>query len=179
MKKNVVILFFVSLIFLPSCLNESKFETTPAVLIDQNLIVNGTDTIGVKYLADESKYCFDTIAVDDTLCIWMAFDAVGNNLTKGVINYKSEFAELTVVANEDLSEVITPTVADGSYSIDVITGYRAIILQLLYVPVKAGTGELQVRVESDSQYSPAQLNILTPIREKEVVLELDTTPGEE
>ena len=176
MKRNLLILFVLGCILLPSCLNNGKYETTPAISDDRGMLVNDTDTIGVTYLIEQQKYCLDTIAVEDTLYMMVIFDAVGNQITKASITYLNEFANLIVTESEELNEITTPTVTENSFSCTVVEGYRGIILELRYIPIKVGTGEMVLRVESDSEYSPAELRILTPIREKAVEPEPEPEP---
>ncbi|MBR1808403.1 MAG: hypothetical protein IJ776_03345 [Paludibacteraceae bacterium] len=162
MKKNILPLLFVSLIVLQSCLN-SKYETTPAVMVDPVILVNDTDTVTYLYNNDLSQYCTDTLLVGDTVMFTIIYDALGNNLTKAQIKYQPEYAYFSAVLSSQLEDVVTQTESDGGFVLDVATGYRAIVFQFKYVPLKAGLAKLEFRVESDSQYSPVEASILTPI----------------
>lgn len=165
MKKLVLPLFSLLMALLTSCLN-GKYETTPSVIVDPVILVNETDTIGIIFNVQESKYSTDTMFIGDTLLISVAFDAVGNNLTAGQIKYQSEYADLNVLDVDKLGDVFTPTVATDSYSFTIATGYRGVVLQFQYVPKKVGKAQLDFVVQSDSEYSPSSLTLLTPITER-------------
>ena len=165
MKKNILPLLFVSLIALQSCLN-SKYETTPAVMMDPIILVNDTDTVTYAFNDDLNQYSTDTLFVGDTVMFAIVYDALGNNLTKAQIRYQPEYADFSAVLSSQLEDVVTRTESDGSFVLDVATGYRAIIFQFKYIPLKAGLAKLEFRVESDSQYSPVEASVLTPIATK-------------
>jgi hypothetical protein len=176
MKKILTVLILALLVVLPSCLNNGKYETTPCILIDKDMIVNGEDTLGARFVVEENKFCLDTMVVGDSLQLLVLFDAVGNNITKASVSYLNEFASLQVHESEDLVDIITSTITDNSYSCTVEKGYRGIYFEMTYVPIKAGKGEIDFRIESDSEYSPAELKILTPIVEEVSTPEPDPEP---
>lgn len=166
MKKSH--LTFSSLILvavMSSCLN-GKYETTPQIQIDSRIFINHTDTIGIFYNIKESKYSTDTLYVGDSATIIVAFDAIGNNITAGQINYEAQYATISVDGIEELGNIIIPSISDSSYRFTVAQGYRAVMLAVNYVPVKAGRAQIDFIVESDSEYSPSALSLLTPIADK-------------
>ena len=174
MKKNILPLLLLLMIAMQSCM-KNKYETTPAVMVDPIILVNATDTATYGYNFEINNYTTDTLFVGDTLLFTIAFDAVGNNLTKAQIGYQSEYADLKSVLSSQLDGIVTETVAEGSYTLDVVSGYRAIIIQFNYIPKKEGQGKLLFRVESDSEYSPVEVSVLTPIAQKAEEAKSDET----
>lgn len=181
MKKLIPALLLLVPVLLQSCL-QGKYETTPMIAFHHPILVNKTDTIDLFYNLKEQKYSTDTMCVGDTITITVVFDAVGNHITLGEIEYDKQYAELEVeVAETDkLVDVITPEIADNIFRFTVADGYRAVRLPVNYIPVNAGTTQLRFRIESDSEYSPSEFVLLTPIKEKEETLSDDTeeTPTE-
>lgn len=165
MKKSFLFFILVAALAMPSCLVH-KYMTTPNIVVDTQIkVINdaGTDTIGVFFNTKEEAYSIDTVHVGDSVIINVAFDAVGNELTRAFIGYRNEYANLTV-RDENISDsIITRTITEDSYTYDVVLGYRAIIFQLVYIPTHKGMGKLDFRVESNSEYSPYSLSLLTPI----------------
>lgn len=182
MKKLFASLLFLAVLVLPSCV-DGKFETTPRVLIDRYIIVNSADTVSMSYLAEQSAYCTDTLHVGDSVLITVAFDAVGNNITLARVNYQSEYAGITMLYPEEWNEWLTPSVTDSCCSFSVQEGYRGFTMQVMYVPKKEGSPSLKFRIESDSEYSPSELRIITPVlpavAEKEPDSEFDPESGDE
>lgn len=169
MKKSLWIVLFISALAMSSCLS-SKYMTTPAIGLDPEIVVNGTDTIGIFINSEEKAYSIDTVQVGDSVAVNVVFDAVGNELTKAYIGFKSEYMDV-VIDDSNLvdGDIITRTDAQNSITYDVVLGYRAIILKVIYVPKKAGMGKLEFRVESNSEYSPTSMSLLVPIVENQDV----------
>ncbi len=166
MKNYIFVAVVAVAVSMSSCF-ESKYETTPVVGMDSVIVVNKKDTAKVRFVSNKAIYMTDTLLTGDTALMTVLFDAVGNNLKQARIVYESEYAKAEAVYPAEWEEWMTPAISKDSISFSVVDGYRAVVMQLRYIPQKEGSPILKLHVGSDSEYSPREFQVTTPIKQGE------------
>ena len=161
MRKFFLITVVISL-FLVSCMKDAGSNFTPQIACSV-IYRNGTDSMAVSDI--NGKYVLDSMSVGDSISFQVVFDAIGNNLTLAQVS-SSDSAVLKLkyknISSLDTAFSSADTLA-GVFRF--VEGYRMIGFTVEGKARKAQTASVHFRVESDSEYSPAELDLLCPIKD--------------
>ncbi len=158
--KQFFYILCAALIF-TSCLDTSDSQYTPHITTSL-FICNTTDTLYVH--PDADAYRLDTVSVGDTVRFAVSFNALGNNLLTARISWDTIYTDLTIGALDSVTSVLLPTSDPDAGVFNLPKGYQAIVLPMEFIALKAGSPKLTFTAESDSKYSPAEVNMKTPIK---------------
>ncbi len=161
---------------LTSCLDETDSHYVPRIANSAFVAYSSdtiwtADTFSVRYHIDTLRlrqdtdgYRLDTVAVGDTVRFAIGFDAMGNNLLTARVSWDSAYVALTFHALDSVNNVLLPTSDPAAGVFNLPNGYQGLVLPMEFVASKTGTPQMTFTAETDSKYSPAEVNLKTPIK---------------
>ncbi len=161
------IVFFIAIgAIMASCSLDQESQVTPQMGFSYPLCSHAdslyTDTLKVV-LNENGIYKVDSIHTGDTVRFMVALNAYPNSLTAFSIGYDSTILSVRIDSTEKLQSGLLDT-SDPEhgklYFNPTCVGAR---FPIRYIPLKAGSADIKLTVESDSKYSPNSLSMIQPI----------------
>ena len=142
-----------------SCLDKTVSQHTPQIRLSY-FILSGGDTLNVAMDTTTGVYATDTFFVGDTLRFAFAGLTLSNNL-KGVdIKWDSTALNLTFGPWNDIAGILLPESDTLACHLLFPEGYNYVAFPVTCIAKKESASLLGLTLSSDSEFSPAKLEIL-------------------
>jgi len=170
MKNQLVLISILFPLAFLSCSHEEA-SYTPFIQVsnlylnpvyDGDKIVSADDTLQLTF--QSGVYVIDTISVDDKVVLAAAYGSLGNELTACRCTFDTTQLNMWATLGEDFQRILLPETDLRNIQLMIKPGYNYVAFPLNYQPMKSGTYDFTLKVESDSKFSPVSYTFRQPIR---------------
>lgn len=148
-----------------ACLDKAESHYTPRI-VHSPFVRNSADTLSMHF--DNTGRCIlDTISTGDTVRFVAGYASLGNNLLTVKATWDKQYCTLLMEPPTEVKEVMLDSSDTLACIINLPIGYNYIATPYIYVAQKAGSPVVTFTAISDSKFSPGEVSITTPIREKQ------------
>lgn len=167
MKKNIVILIAaIFAAFFSSCALKDNSQYTPSILTSY-FFLNPHDSTPDDTLhlhLNNDRYIADTITVNDTVIFAVGINSYTNNLTAFSIDFDTTALWLSIVNADSLTRGLDMSKTDiAKCKLVFLPGFNYASFPIHYGAKKTGIFDIEMKVESDSEFSPATLLFTQPV----------------
>lgn len=163
------IVFFTAIaigVMMASCSLEQQAQVTPRMGISypvcSHVESNSTDTLKA-ILNENGIYKIDSIHQGDTVRFMVALNASPNSLTAFLIEYDSTILSVRIDSTEKLQSGLLDTSDPEHGKLYFNPTCIGAQFPVRYIPLKAGSADIKLTVESDSKYSPYSISLTQPV----------------
>ena len=164
--KRLVYLVAISVVvslFMSSCHDDYKTDFSPQ-LGSSMFLLNGTDTLSFRYIAKDSLYLLDTLALNDTVRYRLFCSTYANDMTSLLLSQEGTSVKSEVLADNTLASILTPESKVEESQLYFIENYNGLILPLQMVAVATGESLLSWQLSSTSKFSPCYLRFRVVVK---------------
>ncbi len=167
MKRVVFFIVIAVSVMTASCSLDQQSQYTP-LLKCMNMVCYHTDSLyrdTLKYEKVDEKgvYKMKAIHKGDTVRAVIVLNAVTNTLTGFSITYDSTELIAQVDSVECIQHALLDTSDPAHGKLYFKPAFTYAAFPIHYIPLKTGSADIKLTVESDSKYSPNSLSMTQPV----------------
>jgi len=125
-------------------------------------IVSAEDTL--QLTIKDGVYVIDTISMGDKVVFAAAYGSLGNELTACRCTFDTTQLNMWATLGDDFQQILLPGTDLRQIQLLITPGYNYVTFPINYQPLRSGTYDFTLKVESDSKFSPASYTFRQPVR---------------
>jgi len=171
--KTIRLLIYVLVVVACSSCKESKAEFTPYIQVSHfylnpkyegEKIIAAQDTL--LYAFKDGAYVLDTINMGDEpkVAFQVLFGSYANDLISTRVTFDTTQLDMQAKLSTELRSILLPSSDLRTIQLYINPGFNCVSFPVTYRPLKSGTFQFSLMVESDSELSPSTVVFKQPVR---------------
>jgi len=167
--------WFLCLLVAVTCLSckQSKADFTPYIQVSQfylnpkydgEKIISAADTL--TYRLVDGAYVLDTIEMSDEpkVAFQVFFGSYANELIATRVTFDTLQLNMQANLSQSIKDILLPTSNLRTIQLMINPGFNGLSFPVTYEPLKTGTFQFSLMVESDSELSPSTVVFKQPVK---------------